>query len=299
MSTSGVYCSEFSTQAGEQLFGTAPRADVWLLLEYAQAWEFDAFEGSQLSQPVKNRLTTALKTIPRSRLQMIRRAGSGQANPTFYLAVSRETSLRLYRFNLNAYADLMRLDLPAVVSGDARYDGNKISGPLILVCTHATRDRCCARVGVPVYNTLAAQDGWDVWQTSHLGGHRFAANIVCLPHGIVYGRVTPADAVSVVERYRNGEVVIDKLRGRSNQDGVLQAAYVYFRQHTGATAISAFHATQTTTVAENHWRVELTQADGGRHWVELARDKAALKSYSSCRDEAPSDQDQFRLIQVD
>lgn len=299
MSTSGVYCSDFSAQAGEQLFGTAPRCDVWLLLEYAESWEFDAFEGSRLSQPVKNRLTTALKTIPRSRLQMIRRTGSTQATPTFYLAVSREPNLRLYRFNLNAYADVMRLDLPAVVSGDARYDGNKVSEPIILVCTHAARDRCCARIGVPVYNALAAQPGWDVWQTSHLGGHRFAANVVCLPHGIVYGRVTPDDAISVVERYRNGEVVIDKLRGRSNQDGVLQAAYYYFRHHTGATAINAFHATQMNTIAENHWRVEMTGADGAKHSVELARDKAALKSYSSCRDEVPSDQDQFKLIQID
>ena len=299
MSTPGIHCAEFATQAGEHLFATAARADVWLLLEYAEPWESDAFESSRLSQPVKNRLTAALKTIPRARLQLIRQPRREQSGPAFYLAVSREPNMRLYRFRLSAYADLMRLDLPAVVSGDARYDGNRVSEPLILVCAHGSRDACCARLGVPVYNALAAQPGWDVWLASHVGGHRFAANVICLPHGIVYGRVAPTDAVGLVERYRAGEIDLDYLRGRSNQDAVLQAADYFFRRHTGAGAINACHATQTTPLADNHWRIEITTADGERRWVELARDKAAIKTYTSCRDEAPSEQDQFRLIGIE
>ncbi len=299
MSTPAIHCAEFAAQAGEHLFATAARADVWLLLEYADTWESDAFESSRLSQPVKNRLAAALKTIPRARLQFIRQPRREQAGPAFYLAVSREPNVRLYRFSLNAYADLMRLDLPAVVSGDARYDGNKASDPLILVCAHGSRDACCARLGAPVYNMLAAQPGLDVWLASHVGGHRFAANVICLPHGITYGRVAPADAVALVERYRAGEIVIDKLRGRSNQDAVLQAADYFFRQHTGAGAINACHATQTVALSENHWRIEMTTADGQRRWVEVARDKAAVKTYVNCRDEAPSEQDQFRLIGIE
>lgn len=299
MSTPAIHCAEFATQAGEHLFATAARADVWLLLEYAETWEADAFEGSRLSQPVKNRLTAALQTIPRARLQFIRQPRRAQAGPAFYVAVSREPNPRLYRFTLNAYADLMRLDLPAIVSGDARYDGDRTSEPLILVCGHGSRDACCARLGVPVYNALAAQPGWDVWLASHVGGHRFAANVICLPHGITYGRVGPADAVGLVERYRAGEIVIGKLRGRSNQDAVLQAADYFFRQHTGAGAINACYATQTIPVSDNHWRVEMTTADGARHWVELARDKAAVHTFINCQDESPSAQDQFRLIGIE
>ncbi len=296
---SGIHCAEFATQAGEHLFATAARADVWLLLEYAETWESDAFEGSRLSQPVKNRLSAALKTIPHARLQLIRQPGRQQAGPVFYVVVSREANVRLYRFTLNAYADLMRLDLPAIVSGDARYDSNKSGDPLIVVCAHGSRDACCARLGVPVYHTLAAQPGWDVWLASHVGGHRFAANVICLPHGIVYGRVTPASAVGLVEHYRAGEIVIDNLRGRSNQDAVLQAADYFFRQHSGATAINACRATQTTALSDNHWRIEITTADGERRYVEMTRDKAAIYTYTNCRDEVPSAQDQFRLIGIE
>ncbi|MCS7062041.1 MAG: sucrase ferredoxin, partial [Anaerolineae bacterium] len=218
MSTSGIHCADFAAEAGEQLFATATRADVWLVLEYGEPWAADAFEGSRLPQPVKNRLTAALQTIPRARLQFIRQPRREQVGLAFYLAVSREPNVRLYRFTLNAYADLMRLDLPAAAAGDARYDDYKTDEPLILVCAHGTRDACCARLGVPVYNALAAQSGWDVWLDSHVGGHRFAPNVICLPHGLTYGRVTPAEAVEVVERYRGGHISLKHWRGRSNRD---------------------------------------------------------------------------------
>ena len=33
-----------------------------------------------------------------------------------------------------------------------------------------------------------------MWQSSHIGGDRFAGNVVFLPEGLYYGRVEPAEA---------------------------------------------------------------------------------------------------------
>lgn len=59
----------------------------------------------------------------------------------------------------------------------------------LLVCTHGTRDRCCATFGYPVYNRLRRTFDQDesgttrVWRVSHLGGHRFAPTVLDLPDG--------------------------------------------------------------------------------------------------------------------
>lgn len=59
----------------------------------------------------------------------------------------------------------------------------------LLVCTHGTRDRCCATFGYPVYNQLRRTFDQDasganrVWRVSHLGGHRFAPTVLDLPDG--------------------------------------------------------------------------------------------------------------------
>ncbi len=49
----------------------------------------------------------------------------------------------------------------------------------------------------------------------HLGGHRFAGNLVCLPDGIVYGRVGPADGPRLADAYLAGRLDPESLRGRS------------------------------------------------------------------------------------
>ena len=67
---------------------------------------------------------------------------------------------------------------------DGEGPGEPLGHPLLLVCTHGIRDRCCARYGQELCRNLhgLAPDGW-VWQASHVGGDRFAGNLVVLPEG--------------------------------------------------------------------------------------------------------------------
>src|SRR5262249_51245535 len=80
--------------------------------------------------------------------------------------------------------------------------GEPLEHPLLLVCTHGKHDRCCARLGRVLYDALREQveDDW-VWQCSHVGGDRFAGNLVCLPQGLYFGRVGPGDAWEVLDEY--------------------------------------------------------------------------------------------------
>ena len=77
------------------------------------------------------------------------------------------------------------------------------------------------------------------WESSHLGGDRFAATMIVLPHGLYYGRVSPTDAVTVVDRYLEGEIVEEFYRGRSSLSNVVQAAQSFARDATGDFRIGA------------------------------------------------------------
>ena len=108
--------------------------------------------------------------------------------------------------------------------------GHASADPILLVCTHGRRDACCAQRGWPVVAALTESfPDWS-WQCSHVGGDRFAANLVVLPHGLYYGRLTPSLALDVVRRHLDGRVTTDVLRGRSCFAPAVQAAQHYARE---------------------------------------------------------------------
>ena len=77
---------------------------------------------------------------------------------------------------------------------------SRVEHPVFLVCTHGKHDRCCAKYGRPLYDAVREQvdEEW-VWQSTHVGGDRFAGNLVALPDGVYYGRVEPSDVWPLLE----------------------------------------------------------------------------------------------------
>lgn len=102
---------------------------------------------------------------------------------------------------------------------------------MYLVCVHGRRNRCCARFGGPLARALASGYADDLWETTHLGGHKFAANMVLLPHGLYYGQCDMDTAVAAIEAYRRGEILARRFRGRAGQDTATQQA-----EHAGLEA---------------------------------------------------------------
>ena len=79
----------------------------------------------------------------------------------------------------------------------------------LLVCTHGTRDVCCASIGYPLYEALrkhptAAPGGkLRVWRQSHTGGHRYASNTIDLPEGRYWSRLGVEHAETLATRSGN------------------------------------------------------------------------------------------------
>jgi len=161
---------------------------------------------------------------------------------------------------------------------------------MLLVCTHATHDVCCALRGRPV--AAALQEHWpgQTWECSHLGGDRFAANVVLLPDGVMYGNLDEASSVDVVARHLNGEVSLGHLRGTSVHSPPMQAALGYVMERRGPRSFRQVHAHGLRTLAEDRWRADV-KVDGAspsavtvvvtRSWRPAAR--------LTCRAVTPSD----------
>src|SRR5262249_48827319 len=139
------------------------------------------------------------------------------------------------RFDLERHEDLLDLDLTETGRAAA---GGKIDHPLLLVCTHGKHDRCCALHGRPPYDVPAhpAPPGW-VWQASHLGGDRFAGNVVVLPEGLYYGRVRPEEAWTVLDEHLAGRIHLPRFRGRAGLPFAVQAAEIAVRERHELPAI--------------------------------------------------------------
>jgi hypothetical protein len=262
-----LFCSQLSRQAGEQLFGTAvANIKTWLLLEYNRPWQAKATDDNELPTAVQSWLREQIEAVGNARLQFIRQLKS-QATLSFFVALPENG--RLYRFELDKYEDLFALDAAAIVAGAASYDSFQWSLPLYLVCTNGKRDRCCALWGAAFFRAMQPLAGTAVWQTTHLGGHRFAPTMLTLPDGLMYGRLSVERATNFLAALQQGEIVLDNYRGRAQYEPVIQAADYFLRQETGETAIPAFRYISHQNGNGSQWRIHFIASDGTVHEVAV------------------------------
>jgi hypothetical protein len=270
MSSRRPFCSDVSRENGESLGATASRIDHWLLVEYRGLWGPEALRASGLSDQVKQSLRAQVHARPRSRLLFLRRPDRrGRAELRAYAATSREGEESLRCTSFSSYEDLRTLDLAQ--------GGETLERPLFLVCTHGKHDPCCARHGRPLFEALAEQvDEEAVWQTTHIGGDRFAGNLLCLSSGVYYGRVEREDAGRVLDAHLDHTIELEHYRGRSCHSFAAQAAERDIRERTGMLRLDDLRL-----VSEQGSRIAFADRDGHVHEREVSLELGP-KDYLTC-----------------
>lgn len=93
-----------------------------------------------------------------------------------------------------------------------------LPGRWVFVCVHGDRDERCGRCGPPLLEALAREvrtarlEDVRVRATSHVGGHKYAGNVIVYPDGIWYGYVRPEDAPRLVRDHLVAGRVLEDLR---------------------------------------------------------------------------------------
>jgi len=225
-------CAVASEARTESMAGTASTVRSFLLVEHPGPWGVDALRDARLPDGIGPELAARTRAT-RTKVVMIRRPGGG-SRATEGVRVFGAYTHHAEPWTETAVLDDLHgvhdLDLEALAAG--RSMGlDPHPDPVLAVCTHGRHDTCCAERGRPVAAGLAAAYPEETWEASHIGGDRFAANLLVLPYGLYFGRLDPASARGVARLLAAGELDLDHLRGRSGLATPLQAAEAALRRY--------------------------------------------------------------------
>jgi hypothetical protein len=256
----GSRCSVQALTRGDSPVATASPVQRWLLIEQPGPWGREALTESRFDADVAPRLAKRSREEG-VRLLLVRRPGDRLADSgrRWAYADSRPGYEGLWWSIRTSDADLLTVPWDGSV-------GQAASGPTYLVCTHGGHDACCALRGRPLARALPAPGPADVWECSHLGGDRFAANVVVLPYGFYYGQV-PGDGSDLVAAHGSGKVALPWLRGRAGVPAPGQAAQHFARAELGLLGVDDLRVVSIvrrsdSTPENERWVVTLAGPDG-------------------------------------
>ncbi|MEO8290076.1 MAG: sucrase ferredoxin [Gaiellaceae bacterium] len=281
MSAKRELCADVSDAATEPLGATASRVDRWILVEYRGLWDRDVLGGSLLSEALKGHLRDQLAKLGHVRLLFVKRPERRKhKRRMLYFGSCRPGEESFYALEFERHEDLVEYDFAAALLGGGT-PGVPLDHPLFVVCTHGKRDRCCAKYGRPLYDGIKGKvdPAW-VWQSTHVGGDRFAGNVVVLPEGLFYGRVGEQDLDPILDDYFDGQIHLDRFRGRSAYTFAVQAAELSVRESTGLRGI---HDVELVKVerGDEGWIVRL-RANGRVYVSEVTTELGAEPVYLTC-----------------
>ncbi|MDF2732705.1 MAG: Sucraseferredoxin family protein [Desertimonas sp.] len=230
-------CAVAARDRAEPMFATASQVRRWLLIEVRGAWGRDAVVDSDLARYAasgwQRRLQDAQVRVIAIRRDLDR--SSEEALHLYYVDADRGRTWG-HRVATLHQAIKASADVPL---GEAGSRWQPHPDPLVLVCTNGRHDPCCATFGRPLARLLRQGPGRDaIWECSHIGGDRFAANIVILPEGLYFGRCDGDAAQRLIDDYHRGAILLDNYRGRSTFAFYDQAAEFFVRRELGVTSIT-------------------------------------------------------------
>lgn len=290
------FCSLESIELHESLVGTAPRADVWFLLEYHGRWGKKAFEESEIPDAVKEHVSAQLKGISQSKLLLIKQPREDNVRGfAFFAALATADPPTLYRFQLNEYEDLLSYNLAGIVARKPEFDDSISREPVFVNCTNGLRDQCCALHGVASYWALQNQFPGKVWESTHHGGHRFAGNFIHLPYGLSYGRLRKENAASVLQAGLEGRIALDHFRGRTIYPDPIQAAEILLRKELNINGVDDALVTRERRLDDYHWQVEL-RANEKPYELTIEKQDTGKRVHVSCGDEKLQPVVEYQLL---
>jgi hypothetical protein len=236
-------CADASDQRTEPMLATASQVRGWVLVEVRGAWGEDAIHRSALAEHV-----------PRDWKDQLKRRHVRAVCIRTHLR-DHAPDVRLYACGVrrpgHGTAPLWTRDVPSLADvvaamDDLRLHRDEATGwrrreqRLILVCTNGRHDQCCANRGRPLVRALRETRWADqLWECSHIGGDRFAANVVVLPDSIYFGRVEPESAVPLLERLDAGRLDLAHFRGHTALSLAEQAVEHFVRHEFDVDAVDA------------------------------------------------------------
>ena len=207
------FCSRVSIARHEYFAGTGVRGQAYVFLPVPKRLWHDKEMNSHWAE--------------REELQAIRAARQAGVVARLYNPRPRDATEEAPLL-VHACEDLPAPGLaPLVELLGRRWRIDQTGRPRIAVCTHGTRDRCCAKFGFAAYQAACrlVEEGvspFEPIETSHLGGDRFAATGIFFPSGSMYAHLGDLDLGALCTAEAEGRVDPARYRGRVFDPQVVQ-----------------------------------------------------------------------------
>jgi hypothetical protein len=273
-------CAAASLQRDESVAGTASTVRAYLLVENDGPWGVDVWRDARMDPDVRAALRDRAQRARVRPLLVRRHRGHGrEPGLRVFAAYADPDAPRLETTVVDSERALLDLDLAALGAGRS-LGLTPTDRPLFLVCTHGRHDACCAELGRPTASALTRSHPEHTWEVSHIGGDRFAANLLVLPDGLYYGRVGDLDAPVLAQEHLDGRLDLDRLRGRSGFAFPVQVAEVAVRRAAGEPRHDAVRLLWTRTDGDDtHASFDVS---GTSYAVQVRRSSAAAQQLT-CR----------------
>ncbi|WP_018017576.1 sucrase ferredoxin [Corynebacterium capitovis] len=293
-----MYCSDVEV---EPLPGTAKQGGVYVLFEWPGSWSHDVLDGDTLGPELSARIKAHLQKWGAS-LQLIRhstREGRQIDDHHLYI-VHTEIGLTEVK-HVRGPEAILELDL----GGPGRNDAMARLAPLVLVCTHGKRDRCCAMKGRPLINELNGRypfnAGHDVvWETSHLKGHRFAATLMLMPWGYSFGRMNLEATEALISDAMRALYFVPGNRGRGTFSPPAQAAEVAVAAHLARGGVRVQYGQleiDSEAVEGDAATIVVRNRETGQRYAVALQQREVAGVVSSCGD-APKNGRVWEVLEV-
>jgi hypothetical protein len=221
-----MFCAQESLEARENPIGTAGTAAIYILVECPPPWTRNALDSKPIPANLRALEEELLDRDPPGYILLIYSDRLSSASHTRCLIFAQNSGLtndyskkELYLPQIEDVAPVVKDYLAGKSLRFELEDEN--SSRDILVCTHGSHDRCCAKYGNVFYRqaleTVASLSlkSVRIWQTTHFGGHRFAPTAIDFPEGRYYARLDRESLASILTKTGNLESLKHLYRGWS------------------------------------------------------------------------------------
>jgi hypothetical protein len=235
-------CSVASAGRDEPMFATGSQVRGWLMIEVRGAWGEDAVHSSALGEFVPAHWKDELKRRHIRAVCIRSHLRADAPDVRLFACTARrpgsERPSALWRRDVASLSDVAGAADQILVDRRPEDGWELAHDPMILVCTNGRHDQCCANLGRPLVRALRDSPWAErVWECSHIGGDRFAPNVVVLPDSLYFGRVDPESAPALLSGLDEGRIDISRFRGRTSFSLAEQAVEYFVRHELGVDAV--------------------------------------------------------------
>jgi len=227
------YCSVLTRKSAEPLAGTAPFARHFVFITWPKKyWQYEALEAKGgFPQGLKKWMKEQSEINGKISIRLVSRAGLSQDKVEIYIYPEKY-----------CYSNVLPSQIPSVLESyfqdeiTADFSPAAIEGEQIFICTHGRHDKCCAKFGQELahkmrYHVSRQKTAIEVWDSSHLGGHRFAPTMLDFPTGRAYGHLSPDEVPNYLASRKATQVYGAAYRGSVFLSGLEQVAEAHVQHY--------------------------------------------------------------------